>query len=120
MSTHRVSVAVHAHAWNHLPTLARAALWTPGVTWHAQAARVETEPLDADAVARVTAALDARGLRYVLIPTNARRCRFCGCVVAGLLHDRGVILPPEAPALTPSHDPHRPSDVHTHTDEKPR
>lgn len=82
MSTHRVSVAVHAHAWNHLPTLARAALWTPGVTWHAQAARVETEPLDADAVARVTAALDARGLRYVLIPTNARRCRFCGCVDA--------------------------------------
>ena len=41
-------------------------------------------------------------------------------LVAGLLHDRGVILPPEAPALTPSHDPHRPSDVHTHTDEKPR
>lgn len=40
-------------------------------------------------------------------------------LVQQLLHDRGVILPPELPALTPTHTPNR-AHVHTRDPEPER
>jgi hypothetical protein len=78
----RTSIALAPRVWQALPAAVRAALWLPGVAWHSRGNRVESEALEKDAVARVTAALDTRAASYVLIPEGARRCRACGCVDA--------------------------------------